>query len=94
MFEDLHIGHLALMLETCENHLCVITKYVFWMLEVISLFGSRAIVEKCRCEFKKSFLCSLGNHLELVMRVRIILEMVGCCLHLLENFLYAQQATD
>jgi hypothetical protein len=28
------------------------------------------------------------------MRVRIILEMVGCCLHLLENFLYAQQATD
>jgi hypothetical protein len=35
MFEDLHIGHLVLMLETCENHLCVITKYVFWMLEVI-----------------------------------------------------------
>jgi hypothetical protein len=22
------------MLETCENHLCVITKYEFWMLEV------------------------------------------------------------
>jgi hypothetical protein len=34
MFEDIHIGHLALMLETCLNHLCVITKYVFWMLEV------------------------------------------------------------
>jgi hypothetical protein len=34
MFEDIHIGHLALMLETCENHICVIMKYVFWMLEV------------------------------------------------------------
>jgi hypothetical protein len=34
MFEDIHIGHLALMLETCWNHLCVITKYEFWMLEV------------------------------------------------------------
>jgi hypothetical protein len=35
MFEDIHIRHLAIMLETCENHLCVITKYEFWMLEVI-----------------------------------------------------------
>jgi hypothetical protein len=26
------------------------------------------------------------------MHVQIILEMIGCCLHLLENFLYAQQA--
>jgi hypothetical protein len=34
MFEDIHIRHLALMLETCENHLCVIMKYEFWMLEV------------------------------------------------------------
>jgi hypothetical protein len=34
MFEDIHIGHLASMLETCENHLCVITKYEFWRLEV------------------------------------------------------------
>jgi hypothetical protein len=64
------------------------------MLEVTSLFGSRAIVERCRREFKKNLLCSLGNHLELVMHVRIILEMTGCCLHLLENSLYAQQATD
>jgi hypothetical protein len=28
------------------------------------------------------------------MHVRIILEITGCCLHLLENFLYAQQATN
>jgi hypothetical protein len=28
------------------------------------------------------------------MHVRIILEMIGCCLHLLENLLYAHQATD
>jgi hypothetical protein len=28
------------------------------------------------------------------MHVRIILEMIGCCLHLLENFLNAHQATD
>jgi hypothetical protein len=34
MFEDIHIGNLALILETCENHLCVIMKYVFWMLKV------------------------------------------------------------
>jgi hypothetical protein len=34
MFEDIHIGRLALMLETYENHLCVIMKYEFWMLEV------------------------------------------------------------
>jgi hypothetical protein len=32
--EDIHIGYLALMLETFENHLCVIMKYEFWMLEV------------------------------------------------------------
>jgi hypothetical protein len=62
------------------------------MLEVTSLFGSRAIVERCRREFKKNLLCSLGNNLDVVMHVQIILEMIGCCLHLLENFLYAQQA--
>jgi hypothetical protein len=89
MFEDIHIGHWALLLETYKNHLCAITKYMFWMLQVTSLFVSCAIVERCRREFKKIFLCSLENHLELVMRVRIILEMTGCCLHLLENFLYA-----
>jgi hypothetical protein len=64
------------------------------MFEVTSLFGSRAIVERCRHEIKKNFLCFHGNHLELVMHVRIILEMTGCCLHLLENFLNAHQATD
>jgi hypothetical protein len=52
----------------------------------LSLFDSRAIVERCRREFKKNFLCFLGNHLELVMHVRIIFEMTGCFLHLLENF--------
>jgi hypothetical protein len=73
---------------------CAITKYVFWMLQVTSLFVSCAIVERCRREFKKNFLGSLGNHPKLVMHVRIILGMTGCCLHLLENFLYAHQATD
>jgi hypothetical protein len=60
----------------------------------LSLLGSCAIVERCHREFKKNFLCFLRNHLELVMHVRIILEMTGCCLHLLENFLYAHQATE
>jgi hypothetical protein len=60
----------------------------------LSLFGSCAIVERCCHEFKKKFLCFLGNHLKLVMHVRIILEMTHCCLRLLENSLYAQQATD
>jgi hypothetical protein len=60
----------------------------------LSLFDSRAIVERCRHEIEKNFLCFLGNHLELVMHVRIILEMIGWCLHLLKIFLYAQQATD
>jgi hypothetical protein len=64
------------------------------MFEVTSLFGSRAIVEICRREIKKNFPCFLKNHLKLVMHVRIILEMIGCCLHLLENFLNAHQATD
>jgi hypothetical protein len=64
------------------------------MFEVTSLFGSRAIVERCRREFKKKFLYIIRNHPKLVMHVQIILEMTGCCLHLLENFLYAQQATD
>jgi hypothetical protein len=60
----------------------------------LSLFDSRAIVERCRREFKKNFLCFLGNRLELVMHVRIILEMVACYLHFNEKFLYAHQATD
>jgi hypothetical protein len=34
MFGEKYIGQSAIVLETCENHLCVITKYVFWMLEV------------------------------------------------------------
>jgi hypothetical protein len=63
------------------------------MFEVTSLFGSRAIVERCRHEIENFFLCFLENHPKLVMHGQIILEMTGCCLHL-ENFLYAQQATD
>jgi hypothetical protein len=60
----------------------------------LSLSGSRAIAERCRREFKKNFLCFLGNHLKSVMHMHIILKMTCCCLHLLENFLYAHQATD
>jgi hypothetical protein len=51
MFKEVHIEQLALMLETFKNHLCVITKYVFWMLEV-TFSDSRAIAERCRREFK------------------------------------------
>jgi hypothetical protein len=60
----------------------------------LSLFGSRAIAKRCCREFKKNFLCFPGNHPKLVMHVQVILEMTGCCLHPLENSLYAQQATD
>ncbi|WP_228393215.1 hypothetical protein, partial [Pseudomonas helleri] len=41
MLDWIYMEHLALMLETFENHLRVISKYVFWMLEVTSS-GSRA----------------------------------------------------
>jgi hypothetical protein len=44
------------------------------------------LLKRCRREFKKNFPCFLRNHLELVMHVQIILEMTGCCLHLVENF--------
>jgi hypothetical protein len=73
MFEGVHIRHLALMLETYEKHLCVIMKYEFWMLEVTFSLGSRAIIERCRHEFKKNFFCYPREYLELVMHVRIIL---------------------
>jgi hypothetical protein len=51
MFKEIHIEQLALILETFENHLCVITKYLFWMLEV-TFSGSRALVERCRRGFE------------------------------------------
>ena len=51
MSKEDHYEHLAIMLETFENHLCVITKYVFWMLEVTSS-DSRAFAERCRREYK------------------------------------------
>ena len=47
MSKEVHIEQLALMLETFKNHLCVITKYVFWMLEV-TFSGSCAFAERCR----------------------------------------------
>jgi hypothetical protein len=97
MFEDIHIGHLAIMLETCENHLCVIMKYVFLMLEVIFFFSliHVQLLKEVAVNLRRFFfLCFLGNHPKLVMHVQSILEMTGCCLHLLENFLYAHEATD
>jgi hypothetical protein len=47
MSKEVHIEQVALMLETFENHLCVIMKYVFWMLEV-TFSGSCAFAERCR----------------------------------------------
>jgi hypothetical protein len=82
------------MLETCENHLCAMTKYEFWMLVVTFSLWFTCNCWKMSPWIKKNFLCFLRNHLELVMHVWIILEMTGCCLHLLKNSLYAQQATD
>ena len=49
--EEDHYEPLEIILETFENHLCVITKFVFWMLEVTSS-GSRAFAERCRRESK------------------------------------------
>ena len=49
LVEEVHVEHLALMLETFKNHLRVITKIVFWMFEV-TYFGSRAYGESCRRE--------------------------------------------
>ena len=46
MFKEIHIEQLALMLETSKNHLCVIMKYVFWMLEV-TFSDSRVFAERC-----------------------------------------------
>ena len=55
MLDLIHMEHLALMFETFENLLRVISKYVFWMLEV-TFFGSRATIERCRRGFEKSYL--------------------------------------
>jgi hypothetical protein len=51
MLKEIHIEQLALILGTFENHLFVIMKYVFWMLEV-TFSGSRALVERCRRGFE------------------------------------------
>jgi hypothetical protein len=55
MSKEVHIEQLALMLETFKNHLCVNTKYVFWMLEV-TFSGSRAFDESCCRGSEKSSL--------------------------------------
>ena len=55
MLDKIHIEQLALMLEIFEIHLRVISKYVFWMLEV-TFSDSRANGERCRRGFKKSYL--------------------------------------
>jgi hypothetical protein len=47
MSKEVHIEQLALMLETFKNHLCLITKYVFWTLEV-TFSDSRAFAARCR----------------------------------------------
>jgi hypothetical protein len=44
MFEEFMLKHLALMLETSENQLCVTMKHVFWLLEE-SFSGSRALLK-------------------------------------------------
>jgi hypothetical protein len=51
IIEEIHIEHLALVLETCKNHLCVVTMYVFWMFEV-AFFGSRVFAKRCHCGSK------------------------------------------
>jgi hypothetical protein len=61
--------------------------------EFLSLVHEQ-LLKDVAVKIKNIFLGSLGNHLELVMYVQIILGMIGCCLHLLENFLYAHQATN
>ena len=55
-FKQIHNGQVALMLESFENNLCVIMKYVFWMLEV-TFSGSRAFAERCRRGSESSSLC-------------------------------------
>ena len=60
MLDWTHMGYWALMLETFENRLQVISKYMFRMLEV-TFSGSRATVERCRRGFKKSYLFFLKD---------------------------------
>jgi hypothetical protein len=43
---------------------------------------------------RRIFLVSFGIISKIAHVCADILEMTGCCLHLLENFLYAHQATD
>jgi hypothetical protein len=95
MFKEIHTGHLALMLETFENHLCVITKYVFWMLEVnISLWFTCNCWKMSPWKSRRIFFVSSGIISNWSCMCGFILEMVACYFHFNKKFLYAQQATD
>ena len=48
--DKIYMEQLALILENFENRLRVISKYVFWMLEV-TYFDSCAVVERCHHGF-------------------------------------------
>ena len=56
IFKEIHSEQLALILETFENHLCVIMKYVFWMSEV-TFSGSRAFAERWHHGSESGSLC-------------------------------------
>jgi hypothetical protein len=94
LFEDLHIGHLALVLETCVNHLCVVTKYVFWMLEVTFSPWFMCNCWKMSPWIQEEFSLFPRESFWIGHACADIFEMTGCCLHILENSLFAQQATD
>ena len=51
MLDKIHIESLALMLESFENRLRVISKYMFWMLEVTFSYPC-AIIERGRHGFE------------------------------------------
>ena len=61
------------MLETFENHLCVVTKYVFWILEV-TFSGSRALLKDVAVNPSRVS-CFPGNRPKSVMHVQIIIEI-------------------
>jgi hypothetical protein len=60
MFEEIYIGHSAIVLETCRTIFVPSRSMCSRCWKWLSLFGSRAIVARCRREFKKNFLISSG----------------------------------
>jgi hypothetical protein len=82
-FKEVHIEQLALILETFENHLCVIMKYVFWMLEV-TFSGSRALAERCRrgselssLLFSSEIIASQSCMCEVFLRWKVVTSIVS-----------------